>query len=89
MIKVGVADFREHEFEHIRKFVPDGDQLFPTWAEQQIELEKTIGRFRNEGIIAVPVVLTLAALMKYEVDHGVRPDGGERARMASELVWGR
>lgn len=40
MIKVGVADFREHEFEHIRKFVPDGAQLFPTWAEQQIELEK-------------------------------------------------
>lgn len=33
MIKIGVANFREHEFDHIRGFVPDGDKLEATWAE--------------------------------------------------------
>lgn len=87
MIKIGVASFREHEFNKIREFVPDGDKLEDSWAEQEIKVEEALSRFRSQGMVAVPVTLTLAALVKYEVDHGVRPDGGKRARMASELVW--
>lgn len=87
MIKIGVASFREHEFDRIKEYVPDGDKLEDTWAEQQVKVEETIGRFRSQGMVAVPVTLTLAALVKYEVKNGVKPDGGKRARMASELVW--
>lgn len=50
-------------------------------------MEEALSRFRSQGMVAVPVALTLAALGKYKVDHGVRADGGKRARMVSELVW--
>lgn len=86
MIKIGVASFREHEFDHIKEYVPDGDKLEDTWAEQQIKVEETLSGFRSQGMFAVPVTLTLAALMKFETDHGVRPDGEKRAGMASGLV---
>jgi hypothetical protein len=87
MIKIGIASFREHEFDRIRNFVPDGDKFEETWAGQQIKLEEALSKFRSQGMVTVPVTLTLAALVKYEVDHGVRPDGEKRAQMASELVW--
>ncbi|MFK8164720.1 MAG: hypothetical protein AB8H12_19900 [Lewinella sp.] len=86
MIKVGVAEFRQHEYRMVRDFCPDGQNLQDTWEEHKTEVEKTLERFRLQGITAVPVVLSLATLMKFEADNGFGPDAGKRARMASERV---
>jgi len=84
--KVGIAWFREGEYDEFRKLFTDGDGLPETYAEWLQKAESLINQLRRDGHIVVKAYLHIETFGEWCRARGLNIDSKARTAFANDFA---
>ena len=85
-MRVGVAWYRESEWEKLRQLAADPEMLEETYAEWTRVYEDGIRQLRASGLVPEPVEIDLGELQAWCTAQKCPLDGSARAAFATEIL---
>jgi hypothetical protein len=85
-MRVGVAWYRESEWEKLRQLAADAEMLEETYAEWSKVYEDGIRKLRASGLLPEPVEIDLAELQAWCTAQHCPLDASARAAFATEIL---